>query len=139
MLRPPPRSTRTDTLFPSPTLFRSAAACLVVAEDRLNELNLEPAAWLVGWAAAGCDPARMGIGPVPAVQRLFARTGLGWDDIDLIELNEAFAPQVLAVLKAWGWSADDSRHERPTVNGSGIYLGHQLGRASGRVRVCQYV
>src|SRR3546814_4344391 len=91
MLRPPPRSTRTDTLFPSPTLFRSAAACLVVAEDRLNELNLEPAAWLVGWAAAGCDPARMGIGPVPAVQRLFARTGLGWDDIDLIELNEAFA------------------------------------------------
>src|SRR3546814_3056862 len=69
----------------------------------------------------------MGIGPVPAVQRLFARTGLGWDDIDLIELNEAFAHQVLALLKAWGWSADDSRHERLNVNGSGISLGHPIG------------
>src|SRR3546814_8308768 len=82
---------------------------------------------------AGCDPARMGIGPVPAVQRLFARTGLGWDDIDLIELNEAFAPQVLAVLKAWGWSADDSRHERLNVNGSGISLGHPIGVSGARI------
>ena len=57
----------------------------------------------------GLRPSRMGIGPVPAVERLFARTGIGWDDIDLVELNEAFAPQVLAVLKGWGWSDDDSR------------------------------
>src|SRR3546814_18273040 len=75
----------------------------------------------------------MGIGPVPAVQRLFARTGLGWDDIDLIELNEAFAHQVLAVLKAWGWSADDSRHERFNVTGSGISLGHPTGVSSVRL------
>ena len=62
-------------------------------EDRLAELGLEPAGWFVGWAAAGCDPSRMGIGLAPAVERLFARTGLGWNDLGLIELNEAFAPR----------------------------------------------
>ena len=107
----------------------AAAACLVVAEDKLAELGLEPMGWLVGWAAAGCEPSRMGIGPVPAVERLFARTGLGWSDIDLVELNEAFAPQVLAVLKGWGW--DD--RERLNVNGSGISLGHPIGATGGRI------
>jgi acetyl-CoA C-acetyltransferase len=107
----------------------AAAACLVVAEDRLAELNLDPMGWFVAWAAAGCEPSRMGIGPVPAVARLFARTGLGWDDIDLVELNEAFAPQVLAVLKGWGW--DD--RERLNVNGSGISLGHPIGATGGRI------
>jgi acetyl-CoA C-acetyltransferase len=107
----------------------AAAACLVVAEDKLAELGLEPMGFLVGWAAAGCDPSRMGIGPAPAVKRLFARTGLSWDDIDLVELNEAFAPQVLAVLKAWGW--DD--RERLNVNGSGISLGHPIGATGGRI------
>jgi acetyl-CoA C-acetyltransferase len=107
----------------------AAAACLVVAEDRLDELGLEPMAWLHGWAAAGCDPSRMGIGPVPAVAKLFARTGLGWSDIDLVELNEAFAPQVLACLKGWGW--DD--RERLNVNGSGISLGHPIGATGGRI------
>src|SRR3546814_3456129 len=102
----------------------AAAACLGVAEDKLAELGREPSGWFAGWAAAGCDPARMGVGPVPAVERLFARTGIGWGDIDLIELNEAFAPQVLAVLKAWGWSDDDGRHDMLNVNGSGISLGH---------------
>ena len=111
----------------------AAAACLVVAEDKLNELGLEPIAWFTGWAAAGCDPARMGIGPVPAVERLFTRTGLGWSDIDLVELNEAFAPQVLAVLKGWGWSDDDSRHDILNVNGSGISLGHPIGATGGRI------
>lgn len=111
----------------------AAAVCLVVAEDRLAELNLEPAGWFVGWAAAGCDPSRMGIGPVPAVERLFARTRLGWDDIDLIELNEAFAPQVLAVLKAWGWSENDTRLEKLNVNGSGISLGHPIGVTGARI------
>jgi Thiolase, N-terminal domain/Thiolase, C-terminal domain len=69
----------------------AAAACLVVAEDRLGPLGLEPLGFLAGWAAAGCDPATMGIGPVPAVERLFYRTGLGFSAMDLIELNEAFA------------------------------------------------
>ncbi len=111
----------------------AAAACLVVAEDKLDELRLEPIAWFHGWAAAGCDPSRMGIGPVPAVERLFRRTGLGWGDIDLVELNEAFAPQVLAVLKGWGWSEDDGRHDILNVNGSGISLGHPIGATGGRI------
>ena len=111
----------------------AAAACLVVAEDKLEELGLEPIAWYHSAAAAGCDPSRMGIGPVPAAERLFARSGLGWGDIDLVELNEAFAPQVLAVLKGWGWSEDDSRNEILNVNGSGISLGHPIGATGGRI------
>lgn len=111
----------------------AAAACLVVAEDKLEELGLEPMLWLHSWSAAGCDPSRMGIGPVPAVDRLFGRSGLGWDDIDLVELNEAFAPQVLAVLKGWGWSADDSRRDMLNVNGSGISLGHPIGATGVRI------
>jgi acetyl-CoA C-acetyltransferase len=111
----------------------AAAACLVVAEDQLAALGLEPIAWLHSWAAAGCDPSRMGIGPVPAVERLFARSGLRWDDIGLVELNEAFAPQVLSVIKAWGWSDDDSRWAMLNVNGSGISLGHPIGATGGRI------
>jgi acetyl-CoA C-acetyltransferase len=71
----------------------------------------------------------MGIGPVPAVQKLFARTGLGWNDMDLVELNEAFAPQVLAVLKGWGWNDPDKLN----VNGSGISLGHPIGATGVRI------
>ncbi len=107
----------------------AGAACLVVAEDKLEELGLEPMGYFVGWAAAGCDPARMGIGPVPAVKRLFERTGLSWDDIDLVELNEAFASQVLAVLKGWGWNDPDKLN----VNGSGISLGHPIGATGVRI------
>ncbi|MEM7020516.1 MAG: acetyl-CoA C-acetyltransferase [Pseudomonadota bacterium] len=107
----------------------AAAACLIVAEDQLEKLNLEPMAYLVGWSAAGCHPATMGIGPVPAVKKLFERTGLGWDDIDLVELNEAFACQVLAVLKGWGWND----HSRLNVNGSGISLGHPIGATGTRI------
>lgn len=107
----------------------AAAACLVVAEDKLAELNLEPMGFLVGWAPAGCEPSRMGIGPVPAVRRLFERTGLGWDDMDLVELNEAFASQVLAVLKGWDWSDET----RLNVNGSGISLGHPIGATGVRI------
>lgn len=111
----------------------AAAACLVVAEDKLEEFGLEPSLYFHSWAPAGCDPSRMGIGPVPAVERLFNRTGLGWDDIGLVELNEAFAPQVLAVLKGWGWSNDDSRLDMLNVNGSGISLGHPIGATGGRI------
>ena len=111
----------------------AAAACLVVAEDKLEELGLEPIAYFHSWAAAGCDPSRMGIGPVPATQRLFARNGLGWNDIGVVELNEAFAPQVLSCLKGWGWSEDDSRMDMLNVNGSGISLGHPIGATGGRI------
>jgi acetyl-CoA C-acetyltransferase len=107
----------------------AAAACLVVAEDRLAGLGLEPMARFVGWAAAGCDPARMGIGPVPAVKKLTQRSGIRLDDVDLVELNEAFAAQALAVLKGWGWH--DA--ERLNVNGSGISLGHPIGATGVRM------
>jgi acetyl-CoA C-acetyltransferase len=107
----------------------AAAACLVVAEDKLQALGLEPMAYLVGWAAAGCEPATMGIGPVPAVEKLLARTGLSLDRMDLFELNEAFACQVLAVLKALRWNDRD----RLNVNGSGISLGHPIGATGVRI------
>jgi len=107
----------------------AAAACLIVAEDRLKTLKLEPMGFLVGWAAVGCNPATMGIGPVPATQKLFARTGLTFDKMDLVEVNEAFACQVLAVLKAWGWNDPD----RLNVNGSGISLGHPIGATGVRI------
>jgi acetyl-CoA C-acetyltransferase len=107
----------------------AAAACLVVAEDRLRALDLEPMGYLCGWASAGCEPAMMGIGPVPAVRKLFARRGYSFGQMDLVELNEAFAAQVLAVLKAWDWR--DS--ERLNVNGSGISLGHPIGATGVRI------
>jgi acetyl-CoA C-acetyltransferase len=107
----------------------AAAACLVVAEDCLGRLNLEPIAFLRGWAAAGCDPARMGIGPVPATAKLCQRTGLRLDQMELVEINEAFAAQVLAVLKEWRW--DD--RARLNVNGSGISLGHPIGATGLRI------
>jgi acetyl-CoA C-acetyltransferase len=110
----------------------AAAACLIVAEDKLEELGLTPTGWLVGWAAAGCDPARMGIGPVPAVQKLLARTGLKFDQMDLIELNEAFACQALACVKGWG-SSMDALEDRLNVNGSGISLGHPVGATGVRI------
>jgi len=107
----------------------AASACLVVAEDKLAELNVDPMAFFVNWAVAGCEPSRMGIGPVPAVEKLFARTGLSLDQMDLVEVNEAFAAQVLAVLKAWNWHDPDKLN----VNGSGISLGHPIGATGGRI------
>jgi acetyl-CoA C-acetyltransferase len=107
----------------------AAAACLVVEESLLPQLGLEPAGFLVGWAAAGCDPATMGIGPVPAVRRLFERTGLSFEQMDLVELNEAFACQVLAVLQGWNWNDPDKLN----VNGSGISLGHPIGATGVRI------
>ena len=107
----------------------AAAACIVVAEDKLAELGLEPMGFLVGWAAAGCEPSQMGIGPVPAVQKLLAKTGLSLQQMDLVELNEAFACQVLAVLKGWQWHDP----ERLNVNGSGISLGHPIGATGVRM------
>lgn len=107
----------------------AAAVCLVVAEDKLHELGLTPMATLVGWTAAGCEPSHMGIGPVPAVNKLMARIGLKLDQMDLVEINEAFACQVLAVLKGLGWND----HSRLNVNGSGISLGHPVGATGVRI------
>ncbi|MFI9412407.1 acetyl-CoA C-acetyltransferase [Nocardia gamkensis] len=111
----------------------AAAGLLIVAEDRLDALGLEPIGYLTGWAAAGCEPSRMGIGPVPAVAKLAAREGTDTvsllDSMDLVEVNEAFAVQVLAVLEGWGWRD----HDRLNVNGSGISLGHPIGATGVRM------
>ncbi|MFF2316917.1 acetyl-CoA C-acetyltransferase [Arthrobacter sp. NPDC058097] len=107
----------------------AAAACLIVSEDKLDEFGVEPIAFLEGWTAAGCEPAEMGLGPVPAVEKLFKRTGRSFDDVDLVELNEAFAAQALGVLKGWDW--DD--RAKLNVNGSGISLGHPVGATGLRI------
>ena len=111
----------------------ASAACLIVAEDKLAELGLTPMATLVGWAAAGCEPSHMGIGPVPAVKKLLARLNLKIDDMDLVELNEAFACQVLSVLKGWDWQDQDAIAHKLNVNGSGISLGHPIGATGVRI------
>jgi acetyl-CoA C-acetyltransferase len=110
----------------------AAAACLVVAEDVVEKLGLEPIGWLVGWAAAGCEPSHMGIGPVPAVKKVLERTGLAFDRMDLIELNEAFACQALSCVKGWG-SSLAALDDRLNVNGSGISLGHPVGATGARI------
>ena len=107
----------------------AAAACLVVAEDQLERLGLKPIGFVVGWAAAGCNPATMGIGPVPAVSRLMSRAGMTLNQMDLVELNEAFACQVLAVLKEW----KNLDRSKLNVNGSGISLGHPIGASGARI------
>jgi acetyl-CoA C-acetyltransferase len=107
----------------------AAAACLIVAEDKLEELGLTPIGYLHSWAVAGCEPSHMGIGPVPAVEKLFQKNGLSFKDIGLVELNEAFACQALACAKGWGLNDLD----RLNVNGSGISLGHPVGATGVRI------
>ena len=108
-----------------------AAACVVTSPERAAELGLVPLARLVSWAAAGVPPDRMGIGPVPAAARALERAGLALSRIDLIELNEAFAAQVLAVTREWGLS--DGDFARLNVHGSGISLGHPVGATGARI------
>ena len=107
----------------------AASMCLVVGEDKLEDLGLEGMAYLKGWAAVGCHPAYMGVGPVPAVAKLMSKLGMSLGDMDLIEVNEAFAVQVLAVLREWGLPDDDKLN----VNGSGISLGHPIGATGARI------
>ncbi len=107
-----------------------AAVCIVASADRAAQLGLAPFARLVGWAVAGVAPETMGIGPVPAAARALQRAGLSMDQMDLIELNEAFAAQVLAVLREWDLP---DGYERLNVNGSGISLGHPVGATGARI------
>jgi acetyl-CoA C-acetyltransferase len=107
-----------------------AAICIVTHPERAAELGLTPMGRLRSWAVAGVPPATMGIGPVPSTQRALERAGLTLEQIDLIELNEAFAAQVLAVLREW--DLQDGL-ERVNVNGSGISLGHPVGATGARI------
>ena len=108
-----------------------AAACIVTTPEKAQALGLRPLGSLVSWAAAGVEPERMGIGPVPATELALNRAGLALKDIDLIELNEAFAAQVLACTTAMGFQPGD--YERLNVNGSGISLGHPVGCTGVRI------
>ena len=108
-----------------------AAACIVTSLKNAERLGLRPMAKLVSWATSGVAPATMGIGPVTATAKAFDRAGLAMADMDLIELNEAFAAQVLACTRAWEFG--DADFERLNVNGSGISLGHPIGATGGRI------
>jgi acetyl-CoA C-acetyltransferase len=107
-----------------------AAICIVTHPEKAAELGLQPFARLVSWAVAGVAPETMGIGPVPSTRRALERAGLSLEDMDLIELNEAFAAQALAVLREW--QLPDGL-ERVNVHGSGISLGHPVGATGGRI------
>ncbi|WP_207842902.1 acetyl-CoA C-acetyltransferase [Williamsia soli] len=107
-----------------------AALCIVTTPEKAKELGLRPIARLASWAVSGVEPSRMGIGPVPAVEKTLGRLNLTLDDMDVIELNEAFAAQALAVLQSLKIEADD---QRVNPNGSGISLGHPVGATGARI------
>ena len=106
------------------------AAVVLMSASRAAELEKTPLARIIGWASAGVDPRMMGIGPVPAMRNLFHRTGLSLADFDLVELNEAFAPQVLAVLRD-----EPIPMDKLNVNGGAIALGHPIGCTGTRIVV----
>lgn len=109
----------------------AASMCVVTTPDKAAELGLTPLVRLVSWGQAGVAPNIMGIGPVPATEVALTKAGLHLNDIDLIELNEAFAAQALAVMREWKFGAAD--HDRTNVHGSGISLGHPVGATGGRM------
>ncbi|MGZ4578258.1 MAG: acetyl-CoA C-acetyltransferase [Mycobacterium sp.] len=109
----------------------AASMCVVTTPEKAAEYGMTPLVRLVSWGLAGVAPHVMSIGPVPATEVALARAGLRLSDIDLIELNEAFAAQALAVMREWNFGAAD--HERTNVHGSGISLGHPVGATGGRM------
>jgi acetyl-CoA C-acetyltransferase len=108
-----------------------ASACIIATPQMIDRYGLRPFARLVTWAVAGVPPKTMGIGPVPACAKALDRANLRMADIDLIELNEAFAAQVLACTREWKFGAAD--FSRMNVHGSGISLGHPVGATGGRI------
>jgi 3-oxoadipyl-CoA thiolase len=129
-LRPAFREGGTVTAGNSSGINDGAAALVVASEEKARSLGVEPLGGFVGSAVAGVDPRVMGIGPVPAVQKLLGRAGIGVDELDLVELNEAFASQSLVVIRELGLD-----EERVNVNGGAIALGHPLGMSGARLVV----
>ncbi len=109
----------------------AASMCIVTTPEKAAELGLRPLVRLVSWGLAGVQPKIMGIGPVPATAAALGRAGLSLDDMDVIELNEAFAAQALAVMREWAFTEKDRR--RTNIHGSGISLGHPVGATGGRM------
>jgi 3-oxoadipyl-CoA thiolase len=129
-LKPAFRKDGTVTAGNSSGLNDGAAALVIASEEKARELGAEPLGWFVGSAVAGVDPRVMGIGPIPAVRKLLARAGIDAGDVDLVELNEAFASQSLVVIRELGFDP-----ERVNVNGGAIALGHPLGMSGARLVV----
>jgi 3-oxoadipyl-CoA thiolase len=129
-LKPAFRPAGTVTAGNASGINDGAAALVVASEEKARELGVEPLGRFVGSAVAGVDPRVMGIGPIPAVRKLLERTGVGIDEVDLMELNEAFASQSLAVIRELGID-----EERVNVNGGAIALGHPLGMSGARLVV----
>jgi 3-oxoadipyl-CoA thiolase len=129
-LKPAFRGAGTVTAGNSSGINDGAAAVIVASEAKARELGVEPLGRFVGSAVAGVDPRVMGIGPIPAVRKLLERTGVSTGEIDLVELNEAFASQSLAVVRELGLD-----EERVNVNGGAIALGHPLGMSGARLVV----
>jgi acetyl-CoA acetyltransferase family protein len=132
-LRPAFRKDGTVTAGNASGINDGAAAVLLMSAEKAKALGLKPLARIVAAAAAGVEPRTMGLGPVPATRKALERAGLTLDQIGLIELNEAFAVQALAVMKELGF-----RHEITNVNGGAIALGHPLGCSGARI-VCTLV
>ncbi len=109
----------------------AAACCIVTTAEKADELGLTPMGTLLSWGVAGVHPAYMGLGPVAATKKALDRAGLALEDMELIELNEAFAAQVLACTREWGFAERD--FDRVNVNGSGISLGHPVGATGVRI------
>jgi len=129
-LKPAFRQDGTVTAGNASGINDGAAALVIASETRAKELGVEPLGVFVGSAVAGVDPAVMGIGPIPAVRKLLERRGIGLGEVDLIELNEAFASQSLAVIRELGLD-----EERVNVNGGAIAIGHPLGMSGARLVV----
>jgi acetyl-CoA acetyltransferase family protein len=129
-LKPAFRQDGTVTAGNASGINDGAAALVVASEERARSTGLEPLGVFAGSASAGVDPAVMGVGPVPAVRKLLERTGVAVADLDLVELNEAFASQSLAVIRELGLD-----EERVNVNGGAIAIGHPLGMSGARLVV----
>jgi acetyl-CoA C-acetyltransferase len=129
-LKPAFRSGGTVTAGNSSGTNDGAAALVIASEEKARELGVEPLGAFVASAVAGVDPRVMGIGPVPAARKLLARTGVAVGEIDLVELNEAFASQSLVVVRELGLD-----QARVNVNGGAIALGHTLGMSGARLVV----
>ncbi len=129
-LKPSFRKEGTVTAGNAAGLNDGAAALLLASSDAVKKYNLKPLAKIVSTGAVGVEPRIMGIGPVEAANIALKRAGLTWSDIDIIELNEAFAAQALAVIRSWGLKDDD---ERINPNGGAIALGHPLGMSGARI------
>jgi acetyl-CoA C-acetyltransferase len=129
-LAPAFRKDGTVTAGNSSGINDAAAALVLMSADKAKELGLKPMARLGAWASGGTDPNYMGLGPVPAIRKVLKKTGLSNKDLDVIELNEAFASQVLGCMKELGWDSD-----HVNLHGSGISMGHPIGCTGARIAV----